>query len=617
MSGTKWTGSKKLQVTVFSAQGVWNKLQQKPSVPCVKFCLVWGGNRIYTSETALAPTTNPKWDAESFAFDLEAPLLFSKDIDQTHVLELEVRLVQATCDIKNERASTLGAVRFSRRALVSAITDLKGVEMTEPVVAWGVGQNGTLRFRLELVDLQCHVTRCANLASADFFGSSDPYCKVFYGGRYYGRTSTKMDQLYPVWTDEPPFFVPFREDASLLICVFDWDLIGSHDPLGCFRMESDDIATAAAVSLQSGTDADGCFTHKRRLVVQPRLQNMQNVQGGKGGEAGKAGKGGKGGGSLFSRAATAVLDVAHRQSADSQRHDMLCLSSTSLAISMAAGAKPSVVAMGMLTCSFRALVFRERANELRGMRAAQRADNVNIKAGVTEQFVVKVSSHSAQCSVVYRVQDSIGAHSTGRQQAVIHMHAMSIWCPPVLTPHCQLQLRCPLSWQAADTQTDKQYQRAIRASKLALSLKRARRTTNQVADAPSGVLRAAQLEAPMLLRWKADSEATRAGSETAPPGTVGAVAHPTPGPTSARARRDSVVKLGDHDWTGEAVTEAAREQERAQSTVPREEAAQVRAAERVGAPTAGGRRRLSIEEQRIADLLPTIYLKPARCCVVS
>jgi hypothetical protein len=65
------------------------------------------------------------------------------------------------------------------------------------------------------------------------------------------------------------------------------------------------------------------------------------------------------------------------------------------------------------------------------------------------------------------------------------------------------------------------------------------------------------------------------------------------------------------------VTEAAREQERAQSTVPREEAAQVRAAERVGAPTAGGRRRLSIEEQRIADLLPTIYLKPAKCCVVS
>ena len=69
-------------------------------------------------------------------------------------------------------------------------------------------------------------------------GRADPYCVVRYQGKKIAKTKVCSSTLDPCWNAVFEFTVPTHaptegEAADLLIEVFDHDLVGSDDFLGC------------------------------------------------------------------------------------------------------------------------------------------------------------------------------------------------------------------------------------------------------------------------------------------------------------------------------------------------------------------------------------------------
>ena len=74
-------------------------------------------------------------------------------------------------------------------------------------------------------------------------GRADPYCKVKYQGKQVAKTKVCNSTLDPCWNAVFEFTVPTHaptegEAADLLVEVFDHDLVGSDDFLGCAVISS-------------------------------------------------------------------------------------------------------------------------------------------------------------------------------------------------------------------------------------------------------------------------------------------------------------------------------------------------------------------------------------------
>lgn len=80
-----------------------------------------------------------------------------------------------------------------------------------------------------------------NLLKADFFGASDPFAVIRFGGVKIGRTATISDTLNPVWKNES-FDIHFprstgANNMELSIELWDEDLGGMlGDFLGCVEI---------------------------------------------------------------------------------------------------------------------------------------------------------------------------------------------------------------------------------------------------------------------------------------------------------------------------------------------------------------------------------------------
>jgi Ca2+-dependent lipid-binding protein len=84
------------------------------------------------------------------------------------------------------------------------------------------------------------------LAKADEFGLSDPFVIVKWNGDEIGKTTVIQDNLDPVWKDlkfelRIGSINPF--DCSLFLEVWDQDLIGRGDFLGCVILEGEDLVS--------------------------------------------------------------------------------------------------------------------------------------------------------------------------------------------------------------------------------------------------------------------------------------------------------------------------------------------------------------------------------------
>ncbi|KAL3649702.1 hypothetical protein CASFOL_006105 [Castilleja foliolosa] len=82
--------------------------------------------------------------------------------------------------------------------------------------------------------LHVKVVRATKLLKMDLLGLSDPYVKLSLSGEKLStkKTTVKKKTLNPEWNEEFKLSVKEPQSQMLLINVFDWDKVGSHDRLG-------------------------------------------------------------------------------------------------------------------------------------------------------------------------------------------------------------------------------------------------------------------------------------------------------------------------------------------------------------------------------------------------
>ncbi|KAG6393191.1 hypothetical protein SASPL_147427 [Salvia splendens] len=82
--------------------------------------------------------------------------------------------------------------------------------------------------------LHVRVIRATKLLKMDLLGLSDPYVKLNLSGEKHPskKTTVKKKTLNPEWNEEFKLSVKDPQSQMLLINVYDWDKVGSHDRLG-------------------------------------------------------------------------------------------------------------------------------------------------------------------------------------------------------------------------------------------------------------------------------------------------------------------------------------------------------------------------------------------------
>ena len=92
-----------------------------------------------------------------------------------------------------------------------------------------------------------------NLTAADSDGTSDPYAMLFVGDDEDAAqtSSTVSSDLNPVWEDQAFSFADVAQGESVTVRVFDYDYIGSDDPLGEVRVP---VEAAVRQFLASGSE---------------------------------------------------------------------------------------------------------------------------------------------------------------------------------------------------------------------------------------------------------------------------------------------------------------------------------------------------------------------------
>ncbi|KAI3458968.1 hypothetical protein Pfo_015631 [Paulownia fortunei] len=82
--------------------------------------------------------------------------------------------------------------------------------------------------------LHVKVVRATKLLKMDLIGLSDPYVKLSLSGEKLPakKTTIKKKTLNPEWNEDFKLSVKDPESQMLLINVYDWDKVGSHDKLG-------------------------------------------------------------------------------------------------------------------------------------------------------------------------------------------------------------------------------------------------------------------------------------------------------------------------------------------------------------------------------------------------
>ena len=84
--------------------------------------------------------------------------------------------------------------------------------------------------------LEIRLEKAFKLKAMDKNGFSDPFVNFSMGGKKLCASDTKKKNLNPVWNQNFAVKIP-AEKGKLLIEVFDHDVIGSNDLIGCNSLD--------------------------------------------------------------------------------------------------------------------------------------------------------------------------------------------------------------------------------------------------------------------------------------------------------------------------------------------------------------------------------------------
>ncbi|KAF4096037.1 synaptotagmin Vb [Onychostoma macrolepis] len=141
--------------------------------------------------------------------------------------------------------------RFGKHDVIGQITiPMNCVDLGQPLHEWRDLESGekeeeklgdiciSLRYVPTAGKLTVNIMEAKNLKKMDVGGLSDPYVKIVlqHNGKRLKKkkTTVKKNTLNPYFNESFSFEVPFEQiqKVQLLITVFDYDKLGSNDPIG-------------------------------------------------------------------------------------------------------------------------------------------------------------------------------------------------------------------------------------------------------------------------------------------------------------------------------------------------------------------------------------------------
>ncbi|GER51268.1 calcium-dependent lipid-binding family protein [Striga asiatica] len=139
--------------------------------------------------------------------------------------------------------------------------------------------------------LHVKVVRAVKLLKMDLLGLSDPYVKLSLSGEKLStkKTTIKKKTLNPEWNEDFKISVKEPQTQMLLINIYDWDKVGSHDRLGTqnfpLKMLAPNEPKQVTLDLLKDTNITETHNKKQRgkilleLVYAPFREDSANFSG--------------------------------------------------------------------------------------------------------------------------------------------------------------------------------------------------------------------------------------------------------------------------------------------------------------------------------------------------
>ncbi|XP_063000421.1 rasGAP-activating-like protein 1 [Elgaria multicarinata webbii] len=199
------------------------------------YCIIKVDNEVVARTATVWKNLNPFWGEE---YTLHLPMGF-------HNLSFYV-LDEDTIG----HDDVIGKVSLSKEVIsshprgIDSWINLSRVDPKEEV-------QGELSLELRVVEeanrrvLCCHVIEARDLAPRDLSGTSDPFARVHWNGQTLETAIIKKTR-FPHWDEVLEFLLEdgAAGETSLVVEVWDWDMVGKNDFLGRVEFSSDDLQKA-------------------------------------------------------------------------------------------------------------------------------------------------------------------------------------------------------------------------------------------------------------------------------------------------------------------------------------------------------------------------------------
>ena len=234
------------------------------------FCIVYWNDKECGRTQTIMNSLNPRWDDERFVVDVPSSMTL-RDCE----LYIEVFDYNLTT-----RGVFLGAMVLTGEALEKWVNEsafkktsfVLGTTQHMALHMQHIAQ-GMLEMRVRysdegdregdsIVKMEVKVHSARNLAKADTFGLSDPFCIVKFNEREIGRTEVVDNDLNPEWNNER-FYAYFDKDVDdmnecvLEVLCYDMDLMGRGDFLGGVTLRGSELAHFFGLPDPAGDPAFG------------------------------------------------------------------------------------------------------------------------------------------------------------------------------------------------------------------------------------------------------------------------------------------------------------------------------------------------------------------------
>ncbi|KAJ8601194.1 hypothetical protein CTAYLR_003229 [Chrysophaeum taylorii] len=201
-------------------------------------------------------TLKPVWKNEAFSFTLRLD-----DDGNVAKKDTELRLEIWNADLTAKQF--MGVIRLGPAQLLTPHGIMRYALLPEKPSAKYLASPNSYDPKLGWIEIDVSVSsqltidiiKAEGLRAADSSGTSDPYVQVRWAGpnaRKVARCSAEKRTLSPKWFFMLPLSVPLAQPdsmfASLVLEVWDYDLVGSHDFLGLCVIDPHELVSAAETS---------------------------------------------------------------------------------------------------------------------------------------------------------------------------------------------------------------------------------------------------------------------------------------------------------------------------------------------------------------------------------